>query len=53
MTVTVSLRAVMCGTDLHIVEEGIPALVPLEMCVLGWQESLDQLARLVAPEIPA
>ncbi len=52
MTVTVALRAVSCGTDLAIVQEGIPELIPTEMCHLGWQESLVQLAQLVEPEIP-
>jgi uncharacterized protein YndB with AHSA1/START domain len=52
MTVTVSLRAVAGGTELSIVQEGVPAVIPVEMCVLGWQESLEQLARLVEPEIP-
>lgn len=52
MQVTVSLKPVLCGTDLSIVQEGIPALIPLEMCCLGWQESLAQLANLVEPEIP-
>jgi uncharacterized protein YndB with AHSA1/START domain len=52
MQVTVSLREVMCGTELTIVQEGVPAIIPLEACYLGWQESLDQLANLVEPEIP-
>ena len=52
MQVTVQLQAVSCGTELSVVQEGIPALIPVEMCVLGWQESLEQLARLVEPEIP-
>ncbi len=47
MQVTVSLTAVSCGTDLSIVQEGVPAAIPAEMCFLGWQESLAQLARLV------
>jgi uncharacterized protein YndB with AHSA1/START domain len=50
--VTVTLRPVVCGTELSIVQEGIPAAIPAEMCYLGWQESLDQLAHLVDPEIP-
>jgi uncharacterized protein YndB with AHSA1/START domain len=50
--VTVKLKAVSCGTDLNIVQEGIPDVIPLEMCYLGWQESLAQLATLVEPEIP-
>jgi uncharacterized protein YndB with AHSA1/START domain len=52
MHVTVSLRQVSCGTDLTIVQEGVPEVIPVEMCYLGWQESLVQLARLVEPEIP-
>jgi uncharacterized protein YndB with AHSA1/START domain len=53
MQVTVRLRPVSTGTDLEIVQEGVPAAIPLEMCHLGWQESLRQLAHLVEPEIPA
>lgn len=52
MNVTVTLRAVAGGTDLGIVQEGIPAVIPVEMCYLGWQESLALLAQLVEPEIP-
>ena len=52
MQVTVSLRAVVCGTEVTIVQEGVPEMIPVEMCYLGWQESLEQLARLVNPEIP-
>ncbi|AJD49677.1 activator of Hsp90 ATPase family protein [Isoalcanivorax pacificus W11-5] len=52
MQVTIDLKAVSCGTELRIVQEGIPAIIPEEMCYLGWQESLQQLARLVEPEIP-
>jgi uncharacterized protein YndB with AHSA1/START domain len=52
MITTVTLRAVSCGTELSVVQEGIPAVIPTEMCYLGWQESLDHLARLVEPEIP-
>lgn len=52
MVTTVDLKAVACGTDLTIVQEGLPDLIPLEMCYLGWQESLAQLANLVEPEIP-
>ena len=52
MQVTVSLRAVSCGTEVDIVQEGIPAAIPLEFCYLGWQESLRLLAHLVEPEIP-
>ena len=51
MQVTVSLKAVSCGTELSIVQEGIPDLIPVEMCYLGWQESLVLLAKLVEPEI--
>lgn len=51
MITTVTLRAVSCGTDLHIVQAGIPSVIPTEMCYLGWQESLVQLAQLVEPEI--
>lgn len=50
--VTVSLKAVSCGTELTIAQEGIPATIPLEACYLGWQESLRNLARLVEPNIP-
>ena len=49
---TVSLRAVSCGCDVSIVQEGIPAAIPVEMCYLGWQDSLQLLAQLVEPEIP-
>jgi uncharacterized protein YndB with AHSA1/START domain len=52
MHVTVSLRQVICGTELNIVQEGVPEVIPVEMCYLGWQESLDQLAKLVEPVIP-
>ena len=50
--VTVQLKAVMCGTDVSITQTGIPEAIPVEMCYLGWQESLLQLATLVEPEIP-
>ena len=50
--VTVSLKPVSSGTDLTVVQEGIPDVIPLEMCYLGWQESLAQLANLVEPNIP-
>jgi uncharacterized protein YndB with AHSA1/START domain len=50
--VTVTLTTVSCGTELNIVQEGLPEVIPLEMCYLGWQESLAQLATLVEPEIP-
>ena len=52
MHVSVALRPVICGTDISIEQSGIPELIPLEMCYLGWQESLAQLATLVEPEIP-
>jgi len=52
MSVTVALKVVSCGTELSVVQEGIPEVIPLEMCYLGWQESLAQLARLVEPDIP-
>jgi uncharacterized protein YndB with AHSA1/START domain len=52
MNVTISLRTVLCGTELTIVQEGLPAAIPVEFCYLGWQESLSQLAHLVEPEIP-
>ena len=52
MHVTVTLRQVSCGTELNIVQEGVPEVIPVEMCYLGWQESLAQLARLVEPDIP-
>ena len=52
MRTAVTLRSVSCGTDVTIVQEGVPEPIPLEMCYLGWQESLAQLADLVEPEIP-
>ena len=52
MMTTVTLRAVSCGTELSIMQEGIPSAIPVEMCYLGWQESLVQLAKLVEPVIP-
>ena len=52
MQVTITLRKVLCGTELAIVQEGIPAAIPVEFCYLGWQESLTLLANLVEPEIP-
>ena len=52
METTVVLRAVSCGTELNITQEGIPQAIPAEMCYLGWQESLAQLATLVEPVIP-
>lgn len=52
MTTTVSLRQVSCGTELNILQEGLPEAIPLDMCHLGWQESLAQLAKLVEANIP-
>ena len=52
MQTTVALTKVSCGTDLNIVQEGVPGVIPAEACYLGWQESLVQLAKLVEPEIP-
>jgi hypothetical protein len=52
MVTTVTLTAVSCGTDMQVVQEGIPPQIPVEMCYLGWQESLVALAQLVEPEIP-
>lgn len=51
MVTTVTLTKVLVGTDVKITQEGIPAMIPAEMCYLGWQESLDKLMRLVEPEI--
>ncbi len=52
MSCTIALRAVLCGTELSVVQEGVPDAIPAEMCHLGWQESLVQLAQLVEPNIP-
>ena len=52
MQTTVSLSKVFCGTELNVVQEGIPAVIPEAGCYLGWQESLALLAKLVEPEIP-
>jgi uncharacterized protein YndB with AHSA1/START domain len=52
MHATISLRKVTCGTELNILQEGLPEVIPVEMCYLGWQDSLAQLAKLVEPEIP-
>ena len=52
ITVTVALKAVSVGTELNIVQEGVPDVIPAEACYLGWQESLSLLALLVQPEIP-
>ena len=51
--VSVTLKAVSCGTELNVVQSGIPEVIPVEMCYLGWQDSLVQLAHLVEPEIPS
>lgn len=52
ITNSIWLKKVMVGTEIKILQEGIPAAIPAEMCYLGWQESLEKLARLVEPEIP-
>ncbi|MBI2746534.1 MAG: SRPBCC family protein [Burkholderiales bacterium] len=52
MRVTVTFKAVFCGTELNVVQEGIPAVIPAEACYLGWQESLVLLGQLVEAEIP-
>lgn len=52
ITVTVILKKVSCGTEVHIEQAGVPAVIPAEACYLGWQESLTHLAMLVEPEIP-
>jgi uncharacterized protein YndB with AHSA1/START domain len=52
MQTSVSLREVLCGTEINITQEGIPDVIPAEFCYLGWQESLEFLAKLVEPEIP-
>src|SRR5689334_19208441 len=52
MTTTVTLRKVIAGTEIKILQENIPSVIPVEMCYLGWQESLEKLAKLVEPEIP-
>ena len=52
MITTISLKAVSCGTELTAVQEGIPEAIPVEMCYLGWQETLALLAQLVEPDIP-
>ncbi len=51
ITVTVTFKKVLCGTEVNIEQAGVPAVIPAEMCYLGWQESLAQLANLVEPEI--
>jgi len=52
MQVTITFGAVSCGTELAILQEGLPSVIPVESCYLGWQESLSQLAQLVEPTIP-
>jgi len=52
MQTTIALEKVSCGTEVSIVQEGVPAVIPAEMCYLGWQESLTLLAKLVEAEIP-
>jgi uncharacterized protein YndB with AHSA1/START domain len=52
LMVTITLKPVLCGTELNIVQEGVPDVIPPEMCYLGWQESLILLAQLVEPTIP-
>ena len=52
MQITITLQKVACGTELTIVQEGIPSVIPVEFCYMGWQESLQLLAQLVEPEIP-
>jgi len=52
MVVTIELKKVLCGTEVNITQTGIPSVIPLEMCYLGWQESMAQLAHLVEPDIP-
>lgn len=52
MTTSVWLNKVICGTEIKIIQEGIPEMIPAEMCYLGWQDSLDKLIKLVEPVIP-
>ncbi|MBS1488334.1 MAG: SRPBCC family protein [Bacteroidetes bacterium] len=52
MITSIKLTKVSCGTEINILQEGIPSAIPTEMCYLGWQESLDKLKKLVEPEIP-
>ncbi len=52
MTTRVTIKAISCGTEIHITQSGIPDVIPAESCYLGWQESLRHLARLVEPHIP-
>ena len=53
MQTTITLKQVSCGTELTVVQEGVPEAIPVEMCYLGWQQSLAQLAHLVEPDIPS
>jgi uncharacterized protein YndB with AHSA1/START domain len=52
MTTTITFRSVSCGTEMQVVQEGLPDVIPVEQCYLGWQESLVLLGKLVEPEIP-
>jgi Uncharacterized conserved protein len=52
MITSITLKEVICGTDVHIFQSNIPAVIPVEMCYLGWQESLEKLKNLVEPDIP-
>jgi uncharacterized protein YndB with AHSA1/START domain len=52
ITATITFKKVFCGTELHVVQEGVPAVIPAEACYMGWQESLILLAKLVEAEIP-
>ena len=52
MRVTITFKSVFCGTELRVVQEGIPEVIPVEACYLGWQESLQLLVQLVVPQIP-
>lgn len=52
MFTSIQFKKVICGTEIFITQEGIPEVIPVEMCYLGWQESLDKLKRLVEPNIP-
>lgn len=53
MKVTVAFKQVLCGTEVNIEQAGVPAVIPAEMCYLGWQESLEQFAKVVEPDIPS
>lgn len=52
MITTIELKAVSCGTELNVVQDGVPDVIPVEQCYLGWQESLALLGQLVGPDIP-